>query len=170
VPRELFDDVGKSINKTLKLLHRLEKYPDWRDVCFRTYISGDGIAVSVTQSELFDGKLRLPRKPPLQDGIPKTHPSDTLIAVNAKAVLDGLRIALTTGGLKPRRGQPEKVDKSTCVVCAKNFFDHHSRHKASTHPESAFAKFCELFYGRVTGSAPEPGALAWHVRKALKRD
>jgi hypothetical protein len=49
------------------------------------------------------------------------------------------------------------------------FFAHHSRHKASTDPKSRFAEFCESFYCAVSGTAPHPGALAWHIRKELTK-
>jgi hypothetical protein len=62
-PASLFKQLDKSLTRTLVLLQQLEKQPTWRDVCFRTYISGDGISVAVSPKELFEGKLTLPRTP-----------------------------------------------------------------------------------------------------------
>jgi hypothetical protein len=169
-PRALVNQLYKSITKTLALLQKLEKQPAWRDVCFREYVSGDGTAVAVSTRELFEGKLTLPRTPPPPRQHPPTLEVDgTAIAINIRAVLADIQREIVRRALRPKRGQPEKVDKQACVFYARNFFAHHSRHKASTDPKSRFAEFCESFYSAITGTAPPPGALAWHIRKELTK-
>jgi len=169
-PTALFKQLDKSLTRTLILLQQLEEQPAWRDVCFRQFTSGDGMAVAVSPKELFDGKLTLPRTPPPpRKRLPMLEANGTAIAINLRAVLVDIQREIVRRALKPRRGQPVKVDKSICVFYAKSFFDHHSRHKASTDPKSQFAEFCESFYSAVSGTAPQPGALAWHIRKELTK-
>jgi hypothetical protein len=166
---EFFKQLDKSIAKTLKLLQRAETYPDWRDICFRMYTSGDGIAVAVSPQELFEGKLTLPRKPPPRKRwpLPKLERDGRAIAVNVRAALDEIHGEVRRAG-QQTRGQPKKWDKSLCVDYAKNFFEKYSSHKLSTHPNSRFARFCESFYSAITGTIPETEALAWYIRESIK--
>jgi len=170
-PAAFFKQLDKSLTRTLILLQQLEEQPAWRDVCFRQLTSGDGMAVAVSPKELFDGKLTLPRiPPPPRERLPKLKADGTAIAINLRAVLLDIQREIVLRALKPRRGQPIKVDKSICVFYAKSFFARHSRHKASTDPKSRFAEFCESFYSTaVSGTAPQPGTLAWHIRKELTK-
>lgn len=177
-PAALFKQLDKSLTRTQILLQQLQKQPAWNDVCFRDYISGDGIAVAVSAKELFEGKLRLPRTPPppwrLSDAplhlrLPHLEADGTLIAINILGVLADIQSEIVQRALKPKRGQPVKVDKSVCVFYARNFFVHHSRNKASTDPKSGFAEFSESFYGIVSGTPLQPGALAWHIRRELAK-
>jgi len=170
-PAVLFNQLHKSLTKTQVLLQKLEKQPAWRDVCFRTYVSGDGTAVAASTRELFDGKLTLPRTPPpSRQRLPTLEANGTTIAINIRAALADIQSEIVRRALRPKRGQPVKVDKSICVFYAKNFFAHHSHHKASTDPKSRFAEFCESFYSAISGTAPRPGALAWHIRKELTKE
>jgi len=169
-PTALFKQLDKSLARTLTLLQQLEKQPAWRDICFRQFTSGDGMAVAVSPKELFDGKLTLPRTPPPPRQHPRTvEANGTTIAINIRGALADIQSEIVRRALRPKRGQPVKVDKSICVFYAKNFFAHHSRHKASTDPKSQFAEFCESFYSTISGTSPQPGALAWHIRKALTK-
>jgi hypothetical protein len=169
-PATLLKQLDKSLTRTLILLQQLERQPAWRDTCFRHYVSGDGTAVAVSTRELFDGKLTLPRTPPPPRQWPPTlEAKGTAIAINIRGALADIQREIERRVLRPKRGQPEKVDKSVCVFYARNFFTHHSRHKASTDLKSRFAEFCESFYSAISGIDPQPGALTWHIRKELSK-
>jgi hypothetical protein len=169
-PAALFKQLDKSLTRTLILLQQLEKEPAWRDICFRDYISGEGMAVAVSAKEIFEGKLKLPRTPPSpRHRRPTLEVDGTLIAINIRAALTDIQGEIVRRALRPKRGQPVKVDKSVCVFYARHFFVHHSRHKASTDPKSRFSEFCESFYSAVSATTPQPGALAWHIRQELTK-
>jgi len=172
-PAELLKQLNKSMTKTVRLLRKLEGYPKWRDVCAGMYISGDGIAVAVSPKELFEGKLTLPRNaPPRKRGwrnVPELGLNGKAIMVNVRAALDDIQDEVRRAAeTKRKRGQPEKWDNSVCVDYAINFFELFSPHKISTHPNGRFAKFCEAFYGAVTGTIPETESLAWYIRERIK--
>jgi hypothetical protein len=164
---ELLKQLDNSIAKTLKLLQRVEAYPDWRDVCFRQFTSGDGIAVATSPRELFEGELRLPRRPWSKKRISELGPDGRAIAVNLWAVLDEFHGEVRPAG-KRMRGQPKKWDRSFCVDYAKNFFENYSPHRLSVHPNGRFAKFCESFYSAIIDTVPETEALAWYIRESIK--
>jgi hypothetical protein len=169
-PATLLEHLDKSLTKTLVLLQKLEQQAAWRDLCFRFYVSGDGTAIAVSTRELFDGKLTFPRNPaPPKHRWPELEANGTAISINIRAALADIQREIRRRALKPTRGQPVKLDRSICVFYAKSFFARHSPHKPSTDPKSRFAEFCESFYGAVSGNSPQPGALAWHIRKELTR-
>ena len=165
VPAALFKQLDKSITKTLVLLESLEKYSDWRGICFGTYVSGDGTAVAVSAKELFDGKLTLPRNPPPRQGIPCLD--GTHVGVNVRAALRDIHETIVRCTPKAKQGQPEKVDRAACVHFAKKFFVAYSPHRASTDSKNPFAEFCEHFYRTVNGKTVETDSLAWFIRAAL---
>ena len=171
-PAALLNQLDKSITKTVRLLRKLEGYPKWRDVCAAMYTSGDGLAVAVSPKELFEGKLTLPRNPsPRKRGLsaPELGPDGKAIMVNVRATLDDIQDEIRRAAeSKRKRGQPEKWDSSMCVDYAINFFALFSPHKISAHPNGRFAKFCEAFYGAVTGTMPETESLAWYIRQRIK--
>jgi hypothetical protein len=168
VPATLFKQLDRRITQTMTLLQELERYPAWRDVCFQTYVSGDGIAIATSPKEIFEGKLTLPRKLPPRPKRPKIGSNDTAITVNVRAALGDIH-GIVRPTLRRTRGQPKKDDKFVCVLCAEKFFDNYSRHKASTDPNNPFSAFCERFYDTVSGGTSEAGALAWHIRKTLAK-
>jgi hypothetical protein len=171
-PAALLKQVDKSITKTVRLLRKLERYPKWREVWCRQYISGYGIAVAVSPKELFEGKLRLPRTPPpIKRGLPwpELGPDGKAIMVNVRAVLDGVQDEVRRAAEAMRkRGQPEKWQKSVCIDYATHFFELFSTHKITNHPNGRFAQFCEAFYGAVTGTVPETESLAWYIRERIR--
>jgi len=169
-PAALLNQLDKSISKTVLLLSKLEGYPRWQDVCGRIYTSGDGVAVAVSPKELFEGKLTLPRNPPSNKRRWPVLGSDgKTIMVNVRAALDDIQDEVRRAPeAKRKRGQPEKWDGSVCVDYAIHFFELFSPHKVSTHPNGRFAKFCEAFYGAVTGTVPETESLAWYIRQRIK--
>src|SRR5262249_40047138 len=132
-PTALFKQLDKSLTKTLWLLKKLENQPAMRDVCFRTNISGDGTAVAVSARGLFEGKLTLPRSPPPPRQqllpLPKLEANGTAIAINIRGALGDIQSEIVRRALRPKRGQPEKVDKSICVFYARSFFDRYSSHR-----------------------------------------
>jgi hypothetical protein len=171
-PAALLNQLDKSITKTVRLLRKLEGYPKWRDVCGRMYTSGDGIAVAVSPKELFEGKLTLPRNPPPRKrglSAPKLGVDGKAIMVNVRAVLDDVQEEVRRAAeARRKRGQPEKWENSACVDYAMHFFELFSPHKLSAHPNGRFAKFCEAFYGAVTGTIPETESLAWYIRARIR--
>jgi hypothetical protein len=72
-PAALFKQLDKSLTRTLILLQQLEKEPAWRDICFRDYISGEGMAVAVSAKEIFRGEA----KAPTNSAIAQTPPANT---------------------------------------------------------------------------------------------
>lgn len=171
-PAALLNQLVKSITKTVSLLRKLEGYPKWQYISAGMYISGDGIAIAVSPKELFEGKLTLPRKPPPRKrglSASKLGPDGKPIMVNVRAALDDIQNEVRRAAeTKRKRGQPEKWDSSACVDYAINFFELFSPHKISTHPNGRFAKFCEAFYGVVTGTIPETESLAWYIRERIR--
>jgi hypothetical protein len=169
-PAALLKQLDKSITKTGRLLRKLEGYPKWRDVCARQYTSGYGIAVAVSPKELFERKLRLPRNPPpIKRGLPwpELGPDGKAIMVNVRAVLDDVQDEVRREATR-KQGQPEKWQKSVCIDYAVHCFELFSSRKITTHPNGRFAKFCEAFYGAVTGTIPETESLAWYIRERIK--
>jgi hypothetical protein len=136
------------------------------------YTSGDGIAVAVSPKELFEGKLTLPRNPPPRKrgwAAPEVGPDGKAIMVNVRAALDDVQEEVRRAAeARRKRGQPEKWDNSICVDYAIDFFKLFSPHRISAHANGRFAKFCEAFYGAVTGTIPETESLAWYIRARVR--
>jgi len=165
---DLFEKIENHVRQTITLLEQLEKHEDWRDVCFETYVAGNGIADVRTCRELFEKGIALPRRPKINYGL-ETLPADgKLIAVNAKEVLRSISYQIKRQRRGPKPGGTKKEDKAYGVGIAKHFFDRYSTKKPSTHPGGIFALFCERFIGVAGRTAVEAGSLDWHIRDALK--
>jgi hypothetical protein len=169
-PPELFEQLEKSIKKTIALLGRLEKYPHSRDIGFEIHPVGGGIVDAATIREMIlQGRdLVVSRRPWTEHNDPRRLAVSGMVAsVSVRNLLLAFQ-ATVRKSRKRKRGQPKKDDKMGVAFYAAGFFCLHSPHQPSSDFRNPFRDFAEQFYKAVTGIEVKSGSLDWQIREVLK--
>jgi hypothetical protein len=152
-PRELLDQLQKSILKTRLLLQRLEGLAYTRNI---------GWEIHSLESEVVKGlSLLVPGK----HSEPPKMPDRMIIGINMQNLLRAWQDSVKKIPRR-KRGKPERRGELAIVFYALEFFCRHSARKPSNDPKNPFPVFAERFYETITGT--EPRNLDWQIRQVLK--
>jgi hypothetical protein len=162
---DLFDQLTNSIEKTQRLLRKLEKFPQWRNIGCDLCAVGEG-----TISMMAGGTVAIPRNPSPPGSLPeRAAPGSSIAAINRLRVLDRLRRDIAHKNPTRKRGNQKELDKSLIVTRAVSFFRQHSSAKPTTYFDGPCVKFCRHFYEIVTGVTLGRSGLQKQIRKELRR-